>query len=119
MSGSLLVLALEENIRRHAAEALRRYFNDLRRDGVWKPPADLVELHELLAGSLSSTQEAATVEVSSGTSDDDHMLNRVAAARLLGISVSTLDRLVALDEIPSRKLGRRRVFSRTALEEQL
>ena len=112
----LSVVALDDVARRHVAEALRRYFVDLRRDGFYRPPAQLAELQAVLSGSLSEPQEASFMDGEGEPPDDDGMLTREGAARLLQISVPHLDRLVAAGEIPSRKLGRRRIFSRAELE---
>ncbi|ADG66834.1 DNA binding domain protein, excisionase family [Planctopirus limnophila DSM 3776] len=41
--------------------------------------------------------------------------DRVQAARLLGLSLATLDRLVKRGEVPHRKIGRRVLFCRETL----
>ena len=43
-------------------------------------------------------------------------LNKQQAAQTLGVSLRTLDRLIALKELQVRRLGRRVVIPRTALE---
>jgi excisionase family DNA binding protein len=43
-------------------------------------------------------------------------LSKQEAARALGISLRTIDRLIALKELPVRRLGRRVLISRTSLE---
>jgi excisionase family DNA binding protein len=39
------------------------------------------------------------------------------AAHLLGVSLSTIERLVASGQLPSVKLGRRRLVARTAIDD--
>lgn len=43
-------------------------------------------------------------------------LSKQEAARLLGISLRTIDRLIALKELPVRRLGRRVLIPRASLE---
>jgi excisionase family DNA binding protein len=43
-------------------------------------------------------------------------LSKQEAARALGISLRTIDRLIALKELPVRRLGRRVLISRASLE---
>jgi len=43
-------------------------------------------------------------------------LSKQEAARALGISIRTIDRLIALKELPVRRLGRRVLISRVSLE---
>lgn len=43
-------------------------------------------------------------------------LSKQDAARMLGISLRTIDRLIALKELPVRRLGRRVLIPRTSLE---
>ncbi len=38
------------------------------------------------------------------------------AAQMLGVSLRTIDRLIALKELPVRRLGRRVLIARTSLE---
>lgn len=46
-------------------------------------------------------------------------VDRVEAARLLGLSLATVDRLVKRGEVPHRKCGRRVLFHRPTLESWL
>jgi excisionase family DNA binding protein len=43
-------------------------------------------------------------------------LSKLEAARMLGVSVRTIDRLIALKELPVRRLGRRVVIPRNSLQ---
>jgi excisionase family DNA binding protein len=43
-------------------------------------------------------------------------LSKQDAARMLGISLRTIDRLIALKELPVRRLGRRVLIARASLE---
>jgi excisionase family DNA binding protein len=43
-------------------------------------------------------------------------LSKREAARMLGISIRTIDRLIALKELPVRRLGRRVLIPRASLE---
>ncbi|MGA8408961.1 MAG: helix-turn-helix domain-containing protein [Candidatus Acidiferrales bacterium] len=43
-------------------------------------------------------------------------LSKQEAARMLGISLRTIDRLIALKELPVRRLGRRVLIPRASLE---
>ena len=43
-------------------------------------------------------------------------LSKQEAARMLGISLRTIDRLIALKELPVRRLGRRVLIPRALLE---
>lgn len=43
-------------------------------------------------------------------------LSKQEAANLLGVSLRTIDRLIALKELPVRRLGRRVLIPRTSLE---
>ena len=42
-------------------------------------------------------------------------MNKLEAARMLGVSVRTVDRLIALKHLPVRRLGRRVVIPRNGL----
>lgn len=44
------------------------------------------------------------------------LVSRAETARLLGISIRTLEKMIARGEIPSRVLGRRRLVPRDFLE---
>jgi excisionase family DNA binding protein len=46
-------------------------------------------------------------------------LTKHEAAQMLGVSVRTIDRLIALKELQVRRLGRRVLIPRTALESLL
>ena len=46
-------------------------------------------------------------------------LSKLEAARMLGVSVRTIDRLIALKELPVRRLGRRVVIPRNGLQNLL
>jgi len=46
-------------------------------------------------------------------------LSKVDAARMLGISVRTIDRLIALKQLPVRRLGRRVLIPRDGLHNLL
>lgn len=110
-----LILDMNDPTRRHLAEALRRYFIDLRRDG-FRPSDRLKSIHSALSESVTETQEDASFPDVGGVEDDLIMLDRRAASRLLGISLSSLDRAVARGEIISSRVGRRRLFKKTDLE---
>jgi excisionase family DNA binding protein len=43
-------------------------------------------------------------------------LSKVDAARVLGVSVRTVDRLIALKQLPVRRLGRRVLIPRNSLQ---
>lgn len=43
-------------------------------------------------------------------------MSKLEAARMLGVSVRTVDRLIALKELPIRRLGRRVVIPRNGLQ---
>lgn len=43
-------------------------------------------------------------------------LSKQEAAHMLGVSLRTIDRLIALKELPVRRLGRRVLIPRTSLE---
>jgi len=43
-------------------------------------------------------------------------LSKREAARTLGVSIRTIDRLIALKELPVRRLGRRVLIPRASLE---
>ena len=43
-------------------------------------------------------------------------LSKLEAARMLGVSVRTVDRLIALKQLPVRRLGRRVVIPRNSLQ---
>jgi excisionase family DNA binding protein len=43
-------------------------------------------------------------------------MSKVEAAQMLGVSVRTVDRLIALKELPVRRLGRRVLIPRTSLQ---
>lgn len=44
------------------------------------------------------------------------LVSRAETARLLGISIRTLEKMIARGEVPSRVLGRRRLVPRDFLE---
>lgn len=44
------------------------------------------------------------------------VLNKKEAAQVLGVSLRTIDRLIALKELPVRRLGRRVLIPRIALD---
>lgn len=44
------------------------------------------------------------------------VLNKKEAARILGVSLRTIDRLIALKELPVRRLGRRVLIPRSSLD---
>ena len=44
------------------------------------------------------------------------LVSRAETARLLGISIRALERMIARGEVPSRMLGRRRLVPRDFLE---
>jgi excisionase family DNA binding protein len=46
-------------------------------------------------------------------------LSKVEAAQMLGVSVRTVDRLIALKELPVRRLGRRVLIPRNGLQNLL
>jgi excisionase family DNA binding protein len=46
-------------------------------------------------------------------------LSKVDAARVLGVSVRTVDRLIALKQLPVRRLGRRVLIPRNSLQSLL
>jgi len=50
------------------------------------------------------------------TEETKLLLTRVEAAAALSISVRTLDALLARGELPTRRLGRRRLIARAELE---
>ena len=43
-------------------------------------------------------------------------MSKVEAAQMLGVSVRTVDRLIALKELPVRRLGRRVLIARNSLQ---
>jgi excisionase family DNA binding protein len=47
---------------------------------------------------------------------DTLLLSKPEAARMLGVSIRSLEHLIARHEIPTRKIGRRVLIARTALE---
>jgi excisionase family DNA binding protein len=46
-------------------------------------------------------------------------LSKLDAARVLGVSVRTVDRLIALKQLPVRRLGRRVLIPRNSLQSLL
>jgi excisionase family DNA binding protein len=46
-------------------------------------------------------------------------INKLEAARMLGVSVRTVDRLIALKHLPVRRLGRRVLIPRNGLQNLL
>jgi len=44
------------------------------------------------------------------------LISKRDAAAMLGLSVRSLENLIALKELPSRRIGRRRLIERQALE---
>jgi excisionase family DNA binding protein len=46
-------------------------------------------------------------------------LSKLEAARMLGVSLRTVDRLIALKQLPVRRLGRRVVIPRNSLQSLL
>lgn len=46
-------------------------------------------------------------------------MGKLEAARMLGVSVRTVDRLIALKQLPVRRLGRRVLIARTSLQSLL
>lgn len=46
-------------------------------------------------------------------------LSKLEAARVLGVSLRTVDRLIALKQLPVRRLGRRVLIPRTSLQSLL
>ncbi len=46
-------------------------------------------------------------------------MSKVEAARLLGVSLRTVDRLIALKHLPVRRLGRRVLIPRNSLQSLL
>jgi excisionase family DNA binding protein len=46
-------------------------------------------------------------------------LSKSEAAQVLGVSLRTVDRLIALKQLPVRRLGRRVLIPRTALQDFL
>jgi excisionase family DNA binding protein len=47
---------------------------------------------------------------------DTLLLSKHEAARLLGISIRSLEHLISHKEIPTRRIGRRVLITRTAIE---
>ncbi len=43
-------------------------------------------------------------------------LSKLQAARMLGVSIRTVDRLIALKQLPVRRLGRRVLIARNSLQ---
>jgi excisionase family DNA binding protein len=46
-------------------------------------------------------------------------LSKLEAARMLGVSIRTVDRLIALKQLPVRRLGRRVLIPRNSLQSLL
>jgi len=49
--------------------------------------------------------------------DDQMLLSKREAARMLSVSLRTVDNLIACRELPARRVGRRVLIPRRALEE--
>jgi excisionase family DNA binding protein len=47
---------------------------------------------------------------------DTLLLSKQEAARMLGISIRSLEHLISRQEIPTRKIGRRVLLARSAVE---
>jgi excisionase family DNA binding protein len=47
---------------------------------------------------------------------DTLLLSKQEAARMLGVSIRSLEHLISRQEIPTRKIGRRVLIARTAVE---
>jgi excisionase family DNA binding protein len=77
--------------------------------------------------SPSSGLEGTADAAGSGTADSDSAghgalplaMSRDAAARELGVSAKTVDRLIAKGVLPASKAGRRVVIARSAVEDYL
>jgi excisionase family DNA binding protein len=50
---------------------------------------------------------------------DTLTISKVEAARLLGVSLRTVDRLIAMKQLPIRRLGRRVLIPRNSLQSLL
>lgn len=64
---------------------------------------------------MSTMEAPVAAPTASGVADLPEVLSREQAAWMLQISPRVLDEAAKHDRIPSRKIGRRRVFSKTAL----
>lgn len=93
----MLILDLPPAVGAHVAVAVRAHVRQLRRDGGSAPPQ-----LELLAAALLGQQPPAR--------DDLSLLDVGEAADRLGVSTSTVKRLVASGELPSLLIRRRRLF---------
>lgn len=92
----MLIIDASPQVRAHLAVAVRAHVRQLRRDGATAPP----EL-ELLADALLGQQPSPR--------DDLSLLGVGEVADRLGVSTSTVKRLIASRELPSVLVRRRRL----------
>lgn len=92
----MLILDLSPPVRAHLAVAIRSHARQLRRDGGSAPP----ELDQLAAALLGQQPPAR---------DDLSLLDIGAVAGRLGVSPSTVKRLIASGELASVLVRRRRL----------
>jgi excisionase family DNA binding protein len=106
----------------YLALALRYYEPRARRDGI-PVPAALLELRDLLVVVAKSGQEVTNVAPRAVSTEDD-AVQRVGysieeTAQATGLSVRTVRRRIAAGDLAVRRVGRRVVVPRSALDELL
>lgn len=114
---------LSPELRAFLLGAIPEHVATLRRNGV-HPPAELRA--ELLALVEALGDESRRLEMSSlgvgsskldgGAHGNGLAVSRREAARLLGVSLSTVGRLTASGELPKVRVGRRVLIARSDIE---
>jgi excisionase family DNA binding protein len=94
----------------HLAVALSRYTRELRRSGL-PVPQEIEELSGALRQSVMSRQGSSFVGTLTRSSDhasvpDRLLLTKPEAAERLGVSIRTVERLVASGRLPQLHVGR-------------
>lgn len=124
--GGLALVDVSPPAAAHLSIALRRYREQLRRDGM-APPVELRALERFFAERASSS----AVGVHSGSALDGFAVfvnsqdviprthSYEQAAGLLGCSRSTVKRLIAAGRLPTVEVGRRRRVHTADLEQYL
>jgi len=115
---SLFTVALDDDLRRYLADAVRVYEVERRRNGLYGLPKPLAEFREaVLVDTARNGQETTDLDVSVVTDQDQIMVSVAAAAHILGLSERTVSRRLHDGSLPSTKLGRRRLIPVKYLQE--
>jgi excisionase family DNA binding protein len=106
-----VIVIAGDHLRAHLGVAVSAHLRQLRRDGV-RPPAELAALADALLASsvVPGGPERSELELAAGGGESERA-HRLAvsvaeAAGWVGVSISTIRRLVSSGELPTVRIGR-------------